>query len=223
MDSLRSLALQALLFGLTGVATVTQSLSIPAFGTALSSSTLQSHDLGVVISPGGWHTPPLYDNLVQALVQRGVEAATPLMPTTNITTADVTDPSNPIFNMAEPPEGWPTVYDDAKAVGNAVHSMINRGKKVLIIGHSMGGFAATQAAIPEYQIQNRRKEGLPGGVIGLFYFGAFLPPVGIAVNEMVGEDVVPPYALLHVSLRVVMLFSCPSPNKSISRLMERED
>lgn len=187
------------LLSLTRAVSVTMSASDPA--SPKESPASQTNDLGVVISSGGWHTPPLYKYLVQALGQRGVVAEAPLMPTTNITSADVTDEENPIFNMAEPPEGWPTVNDDAKAIGSAALSLIDRGKKVLIIGHSMGGFAATQAALPEYQIQNRRNSGLPGGIIGLFYFGAYLLPVGIAVNEMVGEDVVPPYALLHVSAR----------------------
>lgn len=157
--------------------------------------------LGVVISGGGWHTPPLYAGFMQALGEKGVKAYAPLVPTVNVVQNDVTNEQDPVFSTAEPTEGWPTPDDDAAAIEEDVVALINQGRKVIIIGHSNGGMAATQAAKPEYHAAFRAKQGLKGGVIGILYISAYLLPVGIAVNEIVGESVVPPYALLHKHLK----------------------
>ena len=156
-------------------------------------------NLGVVISAGGWHTPPLYAKFIEALAEHGIEAHCPLIPTLTVTDHDVRDEQSEVFDMPEPAGGWPTVYDDAKTIQDAIDSLIHKGKNVVIIGHSMGGFAATQAASPEYYATSRAAKGFAGGIVGVFYYGAFLLPVGMSVNDMVGSDIIPPYTTLHVS------------------------
>ena len=79
----------------------------------------------------------------------------------------------------------------------------DEGKHVLIIGHSSGGWAATQAAQPELQAKARKANGQSGGIIGLLYMGAFIIPVGESVNSFFqpkdGPAVVPPFMQFHVS------------------------
>lgn len=77
------------------------------------------------------------------------------------------------------------------------------GKKVVLIGHSSGGFTATAAAIPELQAKNRTSES--GGIIGIFYASGFLVPVGESVHTFFqpkdgSPPVIPPYCNFHASI-----------------------
>lgn len=77
------------------------------------------------------------------------------------------------------------------------------GKLVLLAAHSSGGWVATEAALPALHATSRRATGKPGGVIGIFYFGAFVIPVGESVSSFFkpkdGTSVTPPWVEFHVS------------------------
>lgn len=153
--------------------------------------------LGVVISGGGWHTPPLYANFMLALAEAGIKSYASLVPTLNVIHHDVTDNENPIFDMAEPAGGWPQAEDDAAVVEEDIRALIDQGRHVIVLAHSNGGFAGTQAAKAEYSAKQRAKDGRAGGVIGILYVSAFVLPLGVAVNEIIGEEYVPPYSKVH--------------------------
>jgi hypothetical protein len=50
-----------------------------------------------------------------------------------------------------------------------------------MVGHSAGGWVATEASRPELQRKLRKDRGLEGGIIGIYYIGAFVVPVGESV------------------------------------------
>lgn len=82
----------------------------------------------------------------------------------------------------------------------------NEGKRALIIGHSAGGWVATEASHPELQEKVRKAQGLRGGIIGIFYIGAFLVPFGESINSMTrprdGISFKPPWLQHYVSQSV---------------------
>jgi pimeloyl-ACP methyl ester carboxylesterase len=78
-----------------------------------------------------------------------------------------------------------------------------QGKKVILLGHSAGGWTATQVANKELHVKERTKQELAGGIIGIFYVGAFIIPVGESINSFLqtkdGTVVVPPFMTFHVN------------------------
>lgn len=61
----------------------------------------------------------------------------------------------------------------------------DRGRDVLLLGHSSGGWVATEVARPDLQAPARKARGLGGGVVGILYAGAFVIPVGESIHSFV--------------------------------------
>ncbi|CAN8099202.1 unnamed protein product [Discula destructiva] len=114
---------------------------------------------------------------------RGIEAHCPHLPTTDLTKVKVGDINHPDLDPEDPAGGYPQGDDDARVIVEVLKPLVNAGKKVLLIGHSAGGFVATQAALPEMQVKVRVTKDLSGGIIGIFYRGPFVIPVGESVNS----------------------------------------
>ncbi|RAL10320.1 alpha/beta hydrolase [Aspergillus homomorphus CBS 101889] len=158
--------------------------------------------LGVVICTGSYHTPDPYEPLMQALESSGFEAYCPLRPTCDLSKLHVGDVTNPNFDLGPPPEGYPTDLDDVQVVDEVLTKLIEQeGKEVLLLAHSSGGTIASQAAVPRLQYKTRQANGQQGGVIGIFYVGAFVVPVGESVHTFFqpkeGPVVTPPFMQFH--------------------------
>jgi pimeloyl-ACP methyl ester carboxylesterase len=158
-------------------------------------------DLAVVICHGSYHSPAPYELLVAALQAKGVEAHCPQLPTADLAKLNVGDPSNPNFDLGPPQDGYPQGGEDAEAVLEVVRQLVKRGKRVLLLAHSSGGWVATQAAEPELQIKARKEQELEGGIIGILYMGAFIIPTGESVSSFFqpkdGSFVTPPFMRFH--------------------------
>lgn len=167
-------------------------------------------DLAVVICHGSYHTPELYQDLVDSLKSRHIDAYCPQLPTSDLTKLNVGDVTNPDFDNGPPPEGYPQGEQDVEAIHSVLRPLIEeQSKKVIILGHSSGGWSATQSAVPELQLKTREKNGLKGGVIGVFYMGAFVIPVGLSVDSFFklaigGEFVPPPFLTFYVSITAML-------------------
>jgi pimeloyl-ACP methyl ester carboxylesterase len=161
-------------------------------------------ELAVVICHGSYHSPLPYMPLVDALKAKGIVASCPQLPTADLSKLNIGDPNNPDFDREPPPGGYPQGDEDAEVIHNVLDTLISdQGKHVLIIGHSSGGWVATQAAIPELQAKARKTRGQSGGIIGILYMGAFIIPVGDSVTSFFqpkdGSFVTPPFMQFHVS------------------------
>ncbi|KAK4243665.1 hypothetical protein C7999DRAFT_44560 [Corynascus novoguineensis] len=92
-------------------------------------------------------------------------------------------------------------------VGNVHKPDFNRklpleaGKNVLLVGHSSGGWVATQAAQDDIQAKVRKSKGLAGGVIGILYVGALVISVGESSHSFFqpkdGNFVTHPFMTFH--------------------------
>ncbi|KAL2168255.1 hypothetical protein VTG60DRAFT_223 [Thermothelomyces hinnuleus] len=109
--------------------------------------------------------------------------------------------TTPTFDREPPPGGYPQGEEDTEAVLGVLRPLVEAGKKVLLVGHSSGGWVATQAARHDLQAPVRRSKGLAGGVIGIFYAGAFVIPVGESIHSFFqpkdGSFVTPPFMTFH--------------------------
>jgi hypothetical protein len=171
--------------------------------SALVPTMAPSSHLAVVVCHGSYHTPAPYGALLEALQARGIAAYCPQLPTADLAKLNVGDVANPDFNREPPPGGYPQGEEDTAAVLSVVEPLVEAGKEVLIVGHSSGGWVATQAARPDLQAKVRTSQKLAGGVIGILYAGAFVIPVGESVTSFFqpkdGNFVTPPFMTFHVS------------------------
>lgn len=170
--------------------------------------------LAVVICHGSYHTPAPYEPFMQSLNSHGFETVhCPQRPTCDLGRLNVGDDLlNPDFNLGPPSTGgYPSDTEDVDVVIQVLDELVNKdGKHVIVLGHSSGGWVASQAAIPEYQLKARQSRGEKGGIIGIFYFGALVVPVGESVTSFFqpkdGTLVTPPYMRFHVSTAVFQSF-----------------
>lgn len=166
----------------------------------------QKSDLAIVLCHGSYHTPAPYGLLLALFQSQGIDAFCPQLPTADLAALNVGDViSNPDFDLGPPAEGYPQGKEDAQAVLSVLQPLVDSGKNVLIIAHSSGGWVATEVARPELQAKTRASTGLPGGIIGILYMGAFVIPVGESVNSYFQPKdgqapVAPPFMTFHVSL-----------------------
>jgi pimeloyl-ACP methyl ester carboxylesterase len=161
-------------------------------------------NLAVVVCHGSYHTPAPYEPLVQALEARCIKAYCPQRPSCDLSKLNVGDVNHPDFDREPPTGGYPTEADDAHVVIKLLEKLvIDEGRLVLLVAHSSGGWVATEAAQPALQATARKAEGKHGGVIGIFYIGAFIIPVGESVHSFFqpkdGPANTPPFMEFHVS------------------------
>lgn len=172
-------------------------------------------NLAIVLCHGSYHTPAPYAPLLEAFRSRGVDAHCPQLPTADLAKLGVGDVSRPDFDRPPPPGGYPQGEEDAQAVLEVLRPLVEGGKEVLLVAHSSGGWVATEVARPEMQAKARAGRGLSGGVVGIFYMGAFVIPVGESVSSFFqpkdGSFVTPPFMEFHVSNYQKKLSSSPHP------------
>jgi len=161
-------------------------------------SSKMASPFAVVICHGSYHTPEPYQPFLDALKSKGIEGYCPQLPTSDLTKLDVGDPENPDFERDPPAAGLPQPADDVKTIQAVLKNLIKDGKKVVLIGHSSGGFAATASATPDVQAKNLKA----GGVIGIFFVSAFVIPLNESVDSFFqpkdgSPPVIPPYCKFH--------------------------
>ncbi|KAI0517845.1 alpha/beta-hydrolase [Xylaria bambusicola] len=159
-------------------------------------------DVAVVFCHGCYHTPAPYIPLMESLRAIGIDAHCPQLPTSDLKKLNVGDDNNPDFDRGPPEGGYPQGHEDTETILSVLGPSVNQRKRVLMIGHSSGGWVATEAARPELQATTRRDQGLAGGIIGILYIGAFVIPVGESIHGFFqpndGSFAVPPFLDFHV-------------------------
>ena len=161
-----------------------------------------SSNLAIVICHGFFHNAAIYQPLVDTLASHGIDAYCPQLPTSDLHQLNVGSLNSPDLNREPPPAGYPQGEEDAAAVREALKPLVEKqNKRVLLVAHSGGGFAATQAAVPELREKER---GEKGGIVGIFYYGAFIVPVGESLHTTFqpkdGRIVTPPWLRFYVCL-----------------------
>ncbi|KAL8957978.1 MAG: hypothetical protein Q9193_004873 [Seirophora villosa] len=132
-------------------------------------------DLPIIfLIQGAFQTPAVYEQLVQRLHALGLVTVQPSLPSSSNT-------ESPDFSKT-------TLVDDALAMRlELVRQIEYEGKTVLVAMHSYGGLVGSEAIPEELSHSKRQALGLPGGVIHLFYFCAFVLDEGQSVLGTFGE------------------------------------
>lgn len=81
-----------------------------------------------------------------------------------------------------------TMYDDAGHIRSVVSKFADEGKNVVLAANSYGGFVATEAVKGTTPAErNSAGKSAPEALVHLVYIGSLLPPVGINIQELVGD------------------------------------
>ncbi|KAJ5116855.1 hypothetical protein N7456_001203 [Penicillium angulare] len=113
----------------------------------------------VVIVPGAWHRPAHFQGLIDELAKVNYDAVGVTMPSV--------DSSPPL----------PSWDQDAQAVRQVIMERLDAGKEVVVLAHSFGGIAMSEAA-KGLGKKERAAQGLQGGIVKLMYMCSMALPKG---------------------------------------------
>ena len=139
-------------------------------------STAQTQDLPtIILIQGSFQIPEVYSKAVRGLVARGYATIHPQLPScSNTESLDFPQLS---------------LVDDALAIRNELIRQIEyEGKIVVMVLHSYGGLVGSEAIPEELTWVNRQAQGLPGGVVHIFFYSALLLGEGQSVLSVFGES-----------------------------------
>lgn len=141
-----------------------------------SATTAQGQELPtIVLIQGSFQIPKVYCKLVRGLVAQGYPTIHPSLPSCSNT-------DSPKFSQF-------SLIDDALAIRTELTRQIEyEGKTVVVVMHSYGGLVGSEATTEELSYAKRHAQGLPGGVIHLFLYSAFLLNEGQSVLSAFGES-----------------------------------
>lgn len=120
----------------------------------------------IVIVPGAWQIEPSW-----ALFRGYLETA-------GYNVSQVTLPSVGVSLTG--------LDTDVSATQAVIDPLLEEGKEVVVLCHSMGGLVAANS-VESRDIASRSVGGLEGGVIQLIYLAAFITPAGYSLYNLMGN------------------------------------
>ena len=138
-----------------------------------SATVAQRQDLPtIVLVQGSFQIPDVYSKLVQGLTYRGYPTIFPRLPSCSNT-------DSPDFPQV-------SLVDDALAIRTELIRQVEyEGKDVVVVMHSYGG---SEAIAEDLTWAKRHAQGLPGSVIHIFFYAAFLLNEGQSVLSAFGDS-----------------------------------
>ena len=127
----------------------------------------------IAIITGAWQNPDTYEPLRDALAARGFETVCRAPPSSTL------------------PHGDTDLEADIAFVRNQVLTpLLDAGKDVVLLSHSLGGLIAGNA-VQGRDVAARQKAGKKGGVVQLIYLAAFMTPAGASLKDLMGGSYFP--------------------------------
>lgn len=118
----------------------------------------------VIIVPGSFTFPPLYESFLTAVRERGQDIECLHLLSSGVAAGQGRD-------------GLPTMYDDAALVAKEVEKHADQGRDIILLPHSYGGIPATES-IKGLSKAERKKQGKAGGVVEIAYMTCLVPGEG---------------------------------------------
>lgn len=132
-----------------------------------------------VFVPGAWHTADSFDVVRDLMHNRG------------LATEAISTPSVGAF----PPDKG--LHADIEHTHAVLKEMVEAGCQIVLVNHSYGGMVGA-GAVKGLGYTERRKAGLPGGVIMVVWMAAFVTPKGKTLMDMLGGKHAP-WMVINVS------------------------
>lgn len=138
----------------------------------------------VVIVPGAWQIDPSWAGFMQKLTGAGYDTKKVTLPSVGIslTGLDV----------------------DVAAAAAVIDPLLDAGKDVVLLSHSLGGLVAGNA-VQGRDYASRQAAGKKGGVIQTIYLAAFMCTKGASLKDLMGGSYFP-WMKVAVSFLFFLLF-----------------
>lgn len=133
---------------------------------------MSSENPTVLLIPGAWHLPEVFDDLRASLATRGFPSVAVALPSIS----------------AEPPSKG--LVDDTIFVQTEIERLSDEGKKIMVVAHSYGGMVGA-GAVKGIGYTERNKSGKGGGVLVLVYIAVFVAKSGTSLLDMLGGKWLP--------------------------------
>ncbi|PBP19544.1 hypothetical protein BUE80_DR009765 [Diplocarpon rosae] len=152
----------------------------------------------IVISPGAWQLAEAWLPFSEKLNEAGIEHY--IVP--HLTVGGSRD------------EG---LINDTEHLQIVLTSLTDRGKEIILLGHSYGG-AVISGATEGFDVATRSARGQPGGVLLTAFMAAFVIPKGHSVLDLLGDNLLP-WMILEASHALLL----QSPVINLSQRMYYSD
>ncbi|ORY58150.1 Alpha/Beta hydrolase protein [Pseudomassariella vexata] len=131
-------------------------------------SAVSAANPSVVVVPGAWQIDPTWEDFMALLTDAGYP------------TSKVTLPSVGISETGG-------LAADVDATAAILDPLLDAGKDVVLLAHSLGGLIAGNA-VQGRDYATRQAAGKTGGVIQTIYLAAFMCPEGVSLFNMLGNE-----------------------------------
>ncbi|KAG8359409.1 hypothetical protein FVEN_g3088 [Fusarium venenatum] len=121
----------------------------------------------VVIIPGSFASPSLYEPLAQSFARHGIQSEIVDLPSVGRK-----EGRNPA-----------TMSDDVDEIVSVVEKLLDEDREVILLAHSYGGVPATQC-LEALSQKARQSQGKKGGVSNIIYLAGVALPVGGSVISL---------------------------------------
>lgn len=120
----------------------------------------------IVIVPGAWQIEPSWALFRSHLEEVGYNVSQVTLPSVGVSLTGLDA--------------------DVSATQAVIDPLLEEGKDVVILCHSMGGLVAANS-VESRDIASRSADGLGGGIIQLIYLAAFITPAGYSLYNLMGN------------------------------------
>ena len=120
----------------------------------------------IVILPGAWQIEPSWALFRDYLEKAGYNVSQVTLPSVGISLTGLDA--------------------DVSATQAIIDPLLEEGKEVVVLCHSMGGLVAANS-VESRGIASRSADGLEGGIIQLIYLAAFITPAGYSLFNLMGN------------------------------------
>ena len=128
----------------------------------------------IVFVPGSYVLLKAYEPLFDAVSDAGYEIKGVHLPTIGPSSRQGRDGQAP------------SMYDDAEMIAREVENLADKGKDVVLFGHSYAGVPMSQST-KGLGREARAALGKPGGVVRLAYFASLVPPLGGSAGSLLSR------------------------------------
>lgn len=128
----------------------------------------------IIFVPGSYCLLSMYQPLFDAVSEAGYEIKGINLPTIGPRSREGRDAPAP------------SMYVDAAVIADEVKSLADRGKDVVIIGHSYAGVPMSQST-KGLGKEERKAQGKPGGIVQLAYIASLVPPIGGSAGSLLSR------------------------------------
>lgn len=143
----------------------------------------------IVLIPGAFHRPSVWNGVVERLRSQGFTALTPPL----AVCGDLTASSADAKEWKDLADKGPV--DDAKLIHDQLLPLLDEGKEAIVVSHSYGSVPAC-VAIEGQTTLDRAAKGLKGGIRAVINIAGFASPV--RGKSLMGTDDEPPLMPYHV-------------------------